>query len=58
VIENRSGGNFNIGSRACAESPPDGYTICIMSNEAVTYNLLTSTCTKTCRSMSNARSPR
>jgi tripartite-type tricarboxylate transporter receptor subunit TctC len=39
VIENRSGGNFNIGSRACAESPPDGYTICIMSNEAVTYNL-------------------
>ncbi|MEW6451407.1 MAG: tripartite tricarboxylate transporter substrate binding protein [Pseudomonadota bacterium] len=39
VIENRAGGNFNIGSRACAEAPPDGYTICIMSNEAVTYNL-------------------
>jgi len=39
VIENRPGGNFNIGSRACAEAPPDGYTICIMSNEAVTYNL-------------------
>src|SRR5262245_3840187 len=39
VIENRAGGNFNIGSRACAEAAPDGYTICIMSNEAVTYNL-------------------
>jgi tripartite-type tricarboxylate transporter receptor subunit TctC len=39
IIENRSGGNFNIGSRACAEAAPDGYTICIMSNEAVTYNL-------------------
>ena len=39
IIENRPGGNFNIGSRACAEAPADGYTICIMSNEAVTYNL-------------------
>jgi tripartite-type tricarboxylate transporter receptor subunit TctC len=39
VIENRSGGNFNIGARACAEAPPDGHTICIMSNEAVTYNV-------------------
>jgi tripartite-type tricarboxylate transporter receptor subunit TctC len=39
IVENRPGGNFNIGSRACAEAAPDGYTICIMSNEAVTYNL-------------------
>jgi tripartite-type tricarboxylate transporter receptor subunit TctC len=39
IIETRSGGNFTIGARACAEAPPDGYTICIMSNEAVTYNL-------------------
>ena len=39
IIENRPGGNFNIGSRACAEAPADGHTICIMSNEAVTYNL-------------------
>ncbi len=39
VIENRPGGNFNIGSRACAEAPPDGYTICIRAKEAVTYNL-------------------
>ena len=39
IIENRVGGNFNIGSRACAEATPDGTTICIMSSEAVTYNL-------------------
>ena len=39
IIENRPGGNFNIGSRACAEAAPDGYTFCLMSNEAVTYNL-------------------
>ena len=39
IVENRPGGNFNIGTRACAESPPDGYTICIISNEAPTYNL-------------------
>jgi tripartite-type tricarboxylate transporter receptor subunit TctC len=39
IVENRPGGNFNIGTRACAEAPPDGYTICIISNEAPTYNL-------------------
>jgi tripartite-type tricarboxylate transporter receptor subunit TctC len=38
VIENRAGGGMNIGGRACAEAPPDGYTICIMANEVVTYN--------------------
>ena len=38
VIENRAGGGMNIGGRACAEAPADGYTICIMSNEVVTYN--------------------
>jgi tripartite-type tricarboxylate transporter receptor subunit TctC len=40
VIENRAGGGMNIGGRACAEAPADGYTICIMSNEVVTYNQL------------------
>jgi tripartite-type tricarboxylate transporter receptor subunit TctC len=39
VIENRPGGNFNIGTRACAEAEPDGHTICIISNEGVTYNI-------------------
>jgi tripartite-type tricarboxylate transporter receptor subunit TctC len=39
VIENRAGGAFNIGAKACAEAAPDGYTICILPNEPVTYNL-------------------
>ena len=39
VIENRSGGAFNIAARACTEAPPDGYTLCVMPNEPVTYNL-------------------
>ena len=30
VIENRSGGGMNIGGRACAEAPNDGYAICIL----------------------------
>jgi tripartite-type tricarboxylate transporter receptor subunit TctC len=38
IVENRSGGMFNIGTRACAEAPPDGFTICIVPNEPVTYN--------------------
>ena len=38
VIENRPGGNFNIGARACADAPPDGYTICMLPNEALVYN--------------------
>jgi tripartite-type tricarboxylate transporter receptor subunit TctC len=40
VIENRPGGNFNIGARACAEAPPDGYTICMLPNQALVYNKL------------------
>jgi tripartite-type tricarboxylate transporter receptor subunit TctC len=40
VIENRPGGNFTIGARACAEAPNDGYTICILPNEALIYNKL------------------
>jgi tripartite-type tricarboxylate transporter receptor subunit TctC len=38
VVENRSGGGQNIGARACAEAPPDGYTLCVLSSEAVIYN--------------------
>lgn len=40
VIENRPGGNFNIGARACAEQAPDGYTICMLPNQALVYNKL------------------
>jgi tripartite-type tricarboxylate transporter receptor subunit TctC len=38
LVENRPGGGLNIGTRACAEAPPDGYTFCILSSEPVTYN--------------------
>src|SRR4029079_15263388 len=35
VVENRPGGALNIGMRACAESPPDGYTLCLTSSEPI-----------------------
>jgi tripartite-type tricarboxylate transporter receptor subunit TctC len=38
VVENRPGGGFNIGARACAEAPPDGYTLCVMPSEPILYN--------------------
>ena len=38
VVEPRPGGNFTLGARACAEAPPDGYTICMLNNEALAYN--------------------
>jgi tripartite-type tricarboxylate transporter receptor subunit TctC len=38
VVENRPGGGQIIGARACAEAKPDGYTLCVMSSEPVTYN--------------------
>ena len=38
VVENRPGGMQNVGARACAEAPPDGYTICILNVEPIAYN--------------------
>jgi tripartite-type tricarboxylate transporter receptor subunit TctC len=38
VVENRVGGNMNIGGRACADAPPDGNTICNLPNATLTYN--------------------
>jgi tripartite-type tricarboxylate transporter receptor subunit TctC len=38
VVENRPGGASNIGARACADAPADGYTICIMPGEPLAYN--------------------
>jgi tripartite-type tricarboxylate transporter receptor subunit TctC len=38
VIENRPGGSMNLGTRACAEAAPDGYTICITNADAMLYN--------------------
>ncbi len=38
VIVNRPGADFRIGGRVCAESAPDGYTICTLPNDALVYN--------------------
>ena len=38
IVENRPGGAFNIGARACAEAPPDGYTLCIIPGEPLVFN--------------------
>jgi tripartite-type tricarboxylate transporter receptor subunit TctC len=41
VVEDRTGAGGTIGARACAESPPDGYTICILPGEATVMNPIT-----------------
>jgi tripartite-type tricarboxylate transporter receptor subunit TctC len=38
VVEPRPGGNAVIGNRACAEAAPDGYTMCIVSNQGLIAN--------------------
>jgi len=38
IVENRAGGGLNIGTRACAEGAPDGYTLCVLSSEPVVYS--------------------
>ena len=38
VVENRPGGAFNIGARACAEAAPDGHTLCIIPGEPLVFN--------------------
>ena len=38
IVEPRPGGNAVIGTRACAEAAPDGYTICILSNQGLVAN--------------------
>ncbi len=38
IIENRPGGAMNVGTRACADATPDGYTICITNADAMLYN--------------------
>lgn len=37
IIESRPGGNFMIAGHACAESQPDGYTLCALSGETLVY---------------------
>jgi tripartite-type tricarboxylate transporter receptor subunit TctC len=38
IVENRPGAQGNIAARACAEAPPDGYTICIINADPIIYN--------------------
>ena len=38
MVEDRVGAEGTIGARACADAPPDGYTICILPGEAITIN--------------------
>ena len=38
IIENRPGGNFNIGMAVCAKAPPDGYTLCLTTPDPLSYN--------------------
>lgn len=38
IMENRPGGAFNIATRNCAEAAPDGYTICLLPGEPLTYS--------------------
>jgi len=37
IVENRPGGNMMIGGRACADASNDGYTICILPIETLSY---------------------
>jgi tripartite-type tricarboxylate transporter receptor subunit TctC len=38
VIDNRPGGNFVIGAVACKSSAPDGYTVCLVNEQAMSLN--------------------
>src|SRR5580700_12349062 len=38
VVENRPGGAQMAGARACQDSAPDGYTVCIINADAMLYN--------------------
>jgi tripartite-type tricarboxylate transporter receptor subunit TctC len=38
VVENRPGANSIIGMDACAKAQPDGYTVCISTNDSVSVN--------------------
>jgi tripartite-type tricarboxylate transporter receptor subunit TctC len=40
VVENRPGGASFIGMSACANAPPDGYTLCLTTPDSLSYNPL------------------
>ena len=38
VVENRAGANTMIGAEACAKAPSDGYTVCLLTVDTLSYN--------------------
>jgi tripartite-type tricarboxylate transporter receptor subunit TctC len=38
VVENKVGAAGSLGAKTCAESAPDGYTICVLNNESMAVN--------------------
>ena len=40
IIENRGGASGILGAQACAQSPPDGYTFCVIYHSTMSYNPL------------------
>jgi tripartite-type tricarboxylate transporter receptor subunit TctC len=38
VVENKVGAAGSLGAKACADSEPDGYTICVINNESMAVN--------------------
>jgi len=41
VVINKPGGAMVIGGSECAKSPPDGYTVCLVNNDTMSFNPLT-----------------
>lgn len=37
-VENRPGANSIVGANACAKAPPDGYTLCLLTIDTLSYN--------------------
>ncbi len=38
VVDNRPGGAMVIGADLCAKAPPDGYTLCVVGPDAMSFN--------------------
>jgi tripartite-type tricarboxylate transporter receptor subunit TctC len=38
VVENKVGAAGSLGAKACADSAPDGYTLCVLNNESMAVN--------------------
>src|SRR5262245_63017297 len=41
IVENRPGANMVIGGAECAKAAPDGYTLCVVSPDTMSFNPFT-----------------